>query len=48
MDFCDFKASMVYRDSSRTARATEKPVSKTKGEKKESVLPQVSLISVSF
>ena len=29
MDLCEFKASLVYRASSRTARATQKnPVSK--------------------
>ena len=31
MDFCEFEASLVYRVSSRTARATQRnPVSKTK------------------
>jgi hypothetical protein len=31
VDLCDFKTSLVYRDSSRIARATQRnPVSKTK------------------
>jgi hypothetical protein len=35
-DFCEFKASLVYRASSRTAKATQRnPVSKKQKEKKE-------------
>ena len=34
MDFCEFEASLVYRVSSRTSKATQRnPVSKTKQNK---------------
>jgi hypothetical protein len=34
VDLCDFEASLIYRVSSRTARATQRnPVSKTKTKK---------------
>jgi hypothetical protein len=36
VDFCEFKASLVYRVSSRIARATQKnPVSKKKKKSKQ-------------
>jgi hypothetical protein len=35
VDFCEFKASLAYRDSSRTARATEKPCLKKIKEKRK-------------
>jgi hypothetical protein len=47
MDFCEFKASLVYRTSSRTARATQRnPVSKKTNKGKEEGQERTSIIYV--
>ena len=46
MDLYEFKASLVYRVSSRTGRATQRnPVSKNKTKQKESKLTLGSILS---
>ena len=47
-DLCEFEASLVYRGSSRTARATQRnPVLKNKQKTKKSVMVSVSVLVTS-
>ena len=52
MDFCELKASLVFRTSSRTARTTQKPSLKRKKKKEEEESKQAKensvLVEVSY